>query len=312
VTAKEIKELIKRLESPLSILVITASAYASAFGYEDGYLSYFGVPVEFAAVDLRSLLICVSAVLVGVVVIVGAGLVLLELTPKSVPKNRRFVIVYVVWLFLVAVVASQLLPGPAVFRLAVACVAPLALAWIIFVQPLFSQRSTHGYWKKFEAALKADENVLSPDGDPSKTVLFITSVILAALIVAPFLAYSIGDYAARHQEVFLIPRGERCVVLRAQTEGFLCATYEVRQSNSEQRRTACGEYKFIKPEGAKLELQFLGELEKASWKHNYWPFEQGQLGYVECGERATVPSAGTGRPPDPKPPDPADDKPPAH
>jgi hypothetical protein len=45
------KGFTSRLEGAVWALLLTGFAYALAFAYECGYLTFFGIPAEFAEVD---------------------------------------------------------------------------------------------------------------------------------------------------------------------------------------------------------------------------------------------------------------------
>lgn len=57
-SAREVSHWTRQIDSALLVLLLTAASYAVAFAYEAGYLSHFGIPMEFSEVSLRDLLLC--------------------------------------------------------------------------------------------------------------------------------------------------------------------------------------------------------------------------------------------------------------
>jgi hypothetical protein len=313
------KGFTSRLEGAVWALLLTGFAYALAFAYECGYLTFFGIPAEFAEVDLRLALICAGISLVGLFVLAWIVGMLLSFKPEQVSArlNRDLTVLV---LYPVAIATFLYLIDAPLYLSTVIVAAMGGLLFLrILITPIFEYRAVKGYLARLEKAAEARETAVKELG-PGTLWKYTDSKSLAmilCLIGGPLLAYIIGHHMASHQIVFLMPRNEAdCVIVSSGSGGLLCANI-VSQSDPANpasrpvRKVQC-EYAFLKTEGSVLRRAIVGPLLGAEqvppnganafklWftKFDVKSFRQSLRGMAPdaCVSDATAPSAGSGSP----------------
>jgi hypothetical protein len=257
--------ILGRLDPVIWVLLLTALAYASAYGYECGYLSWFGIPSELAEVDLRDLLICVAAFVGGAAVVIPLA-ALLDVPVPRVPQRLVRDTVYLLLLLLgVWGGLSTDKPLSTTWKIVSTCAIAFAGLGVFYILPAFMHPFIKGYWAKVIAASEERQSAVRRaavrDGTPVFEKLNLRVLIVAMLVVAcPFIAYEGGEFGAERQVLFLVPMAHgipQCVVVRSSSSGLLCATYQVLPDNMNQ---LCGEYQFLKTEGSVMGLRIVGSI----------------------------------------------------
>ncbi len=206
------------------LALATASAYLLAFYYERGYASYFGIPADLIAVDLRSLLLFGAAfVSLAVILLLVMNFLVMTFPSKAHPGLKRTL--FTVGFF------------------SIACFIPVGLYgidrpekwwWVLilyipflffqFVYPLFAARREHGYLNKLAAVHASDDR--RPDLATAAAARFgMTPVVLVSLLLIGIATAPLaGGAAAMKRTSFLIlgskpPR----VVLRTYGDTLVCA-----------------------------------------------------------------------------------------
>ncbi len=90
-------------DGALIVLLLTAASYLVAFGFDVGYLSYFGLPMILAEVSLRGLLFCAGA---------GIGLGFLLIVADTLVTSLPLNIAPIVWRKLAVFVLKITSCGP--------------------------------------------------------------------------------------------------------------------------------------------------------------------------------------------------------
>lgn len=330
------KSLVSRFDGAVWVLLLTALAYALAYGYECGYLAFFGIPADFAEVNLRSLMICAAISIVGSVFLVYTVSVLFTLRPQQMSERLKRDCALVIAIPVVLATLVYLLEAP--WPVGVLIVAAMGGTPIlnILIAPVFEYRTVKGYLAKLEkAALDRETKVAAGRQESLRFWKYIDAnsfLVFLCIVASPFLAYIIGHHVASHQIIFLVPKGkDTCVVLRARTEGLLCARFETQTDPTDPRsrpvhKMQC-EYQFLKAEGSVLRRTSVGPMEGAEKAvpnvldlFKIWFSKNGakrdslnqEILSGGCPEDATTQSANSGKPIDQAPVSQGADKPGVH
>jgi hypothetical protein len=244
-------------DSTFVALLITAAAYAVAFSFETGFLSFYNIPAELAQVELRSLLLC--AAVAGAVV--SSLFWTLNVMPMLIP--RRFDPLFRV------VLAEPLIAGGFLGTLGFLFGLESWIGWLVImffpcmllvINSLlpFASKDQKTYLEKVAAYKRpqpspADDRMILArlaDRFGQSTVLNI----LGFLMLCGF-AYALGVYDARSKSAFLMYRSHvSCVVVRVYGGLMLCARID------EESGTLLGDLRIVETAGADLELRKLGRL----------------------------------------------------
>lgn len=241
------------------LFLLTALAYCVAFAFEAGYIGYFGVPVEFAEVNLKELLLCASAALGGVGLLANVtNLVLLHWPQTLSPVVHRML---ASWLVLVGFVAASLaLRGASWSAWVLAMILPALIGLFEFVLPLWWYRGATSYSEKVEAAMQADKDRNKGLGPLLARRIGVGPLLaIGGAIALVNIAHSTGIYAARKQENFLVAAIEpSCVVLRLRGEEMLCVSLDLKA------RAVTSQFRFLPAEGTDVRLQRVGRLQESA------------------------------------------------
>ena len=259
----------KTIDSAFLILLLTASSYAIAFQYEAGYLSHFGVPTEYVEVNTGRLIIAAGATffVITTTVFLWSSLktVLPRVTPLRLVVTNRLAVL-ATWLVISLLVANEM--EGTWFTKVLVCVFPVTMLVGELIMPLVSHRKVRTYAAKLEASVSQDlaRKPLDPTAELRAVAIKIASPVGAAFLFAVLVlisfSFAAGVHVARLQSDFLVANAESpCVVLRSLSEGLLCVSFDAKT------KTAHGEYRFLKPEGAVLSLSATGPLTKAEPQH---------------------------------------------
>ena len=329
------RSLIGRLDGAVWVLLLTALAYSLAYGYQCGYLAFFGVPAEFVEVDLRAVLICAAISIAGLGFLVWIVGVLLSLRSERMSERLKrdysFVIVFAV----VVATFLYLLDAPwPVLLLILAGFAGMPVLNLL-IYPVFEYRNVKGYLAKLEKAaeVRAAE-IAAKKQEPlsmSKYISPKTIVICLCVVLSPFLAYFIGHHAASHQTVFLVSKDKSCLVVSSRADGLLCASFESQSDPSRPARRVRCEYAFLETKSSVLQRRTVGPLEgaeatqpnvlylvkvllvrdQAKRKKSFEEYLKRKAS-GGCSEDATAPNAGSGTQSAPMPSGPVGSKSDAH
>lgn len=237
-------------DSAVTIVLLTALAYAAAFAYEGAYLSHFGVPLDFVSVDLRSLLLCLAALSgAGSVIIFINGI--LTLWPADLPRHIQLQAVRTALIVGMLLLGGFLLEADLAGWLFLGAIA-LALLLIEFVLPLVAFRDRPSYSERVRAAAEHD-------GKRANAMDFLVKGMgirrfqwVVLFLLAVMLAAALGTRQARTASDYLVTDG--CVVLRQQGENLFCARIASGKLT--------GEYAYVAMAGATVSLQRVGPLAK--------------------------------------------------
>jgi hypothetical protein len=228
-TMSEPQERPRRILGEAALLALaTAAAYLLAFYYETGYASYFGIPADLIAVDLRSLLLFgVGFVSLAVVLLLVVNFLVMTLPSKAHPGLKRT-------LFTVSVFS-------------IICFIPVGLYgidrpekwwWVLipyipflffqFVYPVFAAKREHGYLNKL-AAVHASDN-RRPDLASAAAARFgVTPVVLVSLLMIGIATAPIAGGAAAMKRTSFLVLGSKPprVVLRTYGDTLICAVADL-------------------------------------------------------------------------------------
>ncbi len=244
-------------DATVIIFTMTILGFAIAFVFDDGYLTYFGIPVIFADVTLHSLFLCGSAAF-GIVV---SLLLLLNFLVTIFPgelSSYVFRRIAEVVLIVVATAIGAWLAGALRGLWAIGLFLSLSYAFFELIMPLlwFPQKAT--YAEKLLEQQRADRFSKRQLGARLKQYVppFYGYGLLLGIFLL-FYAYNIGVYVARTQDEFAIADGNsRCAVLRVRAEGFLCAEFD------EMSHSLIGVFRFVDPQETTLKISKVGPLAK--------------------------------------------------
>jgi hypothetical protein len=246
-----------KIDGAILALILTTIAYVAAFAYEDTYLSYFGIPVEFVDVTLRELLLCGAVTLLVMFAAIVFSTFFWELFLKSLPP----VLSKIVFLFTslaVGTTAFMLLAGnfqPAM--IITAAIGPLLINCVLFAIPIFRFSHMLSYKRKLMATY-AESSPSDSFKLPSFLWLPVSKgvfLLAAGTVASTMFAFAFGEFRARTQAVFPVSNPpEPCVVLRVSSEGYLCAAIDL------QKRITLGSFKIIDPKSADVHIVRLGRI----------------------------------------------------
>lgn len=245
------------VDTGLLVFYLTALAYVAAFGYEAGYLSYFGLPPDLVVVDLKQLLLAFGliAALVGTLWI-GSDVAADMWSQLQAPKvwgrllsrmSTVCLIIFVAWL------TEQR------WYYALAILFPVVVnIFAEFVMPLFDRNDgTYPFrverWMKHADALegKGLRAAMSRFGPVS-----VNAVVYAVLTF--MVGGLLGVLVARFQDVFLVSTEDPpCIVIRTGPSGFLCQAFDRRS------HVLKPQYRFISEEEADFTAEKLGSFAKS-------------------------------------------------
>lgn len=207
----------------------TIGAYLTAFTYEWGFTSHFGIPRQFITLDWTTVLIAAGAV-AGVLSLAFMILEYLSwlVLPLSVPPTLKRSIVRWVLLSLAFVIPGAFWFTGLVSRvICISCVVAL-FAFSEFVWPFITQGKTRGWLEKLKAqeALEASQQTLITLLLRHAVAHAFLLLVLALLWIA-LTAYSIGHFTASTQKQFLVVNtSPEAVVLREYHDQLICAYFD--------------------------------------------------------------------------------------
>jgi hypothetical protein len=232
------------IDTALIILLLTAATYCSAFWFQAGYFSYFGVPMEFAEVGLKELSIAGAGALCTVMLSVGLLGMSLVYRLRSVRWVARV-------LSAVAAITSTIVLGY-LFHFSGAewsillIVATLVLwGWLA---PMWS--------RKEPPAPKGVESGIDRDRTAAIELLPVLSrygiwFILLGLISLFYAAFGLGKFSAHRQIRFMVDDKDHCNVIRPLSEGLLCI---------DRSQPGAPHYRFIEAKNVELVIRAVGPL----------------------------------------------------
>lgn len=203
----------------------TLFGYAIAFSRELGFALYFHLPLGTIAVGVAHVLLCFTAAIVAVAILILIGqfwyllfaILPVQITLRSILARFAPVILYSIVLSIIA--------GPSKPAGLIPLVMALFYLTIELISPLIG-RKEKGYWKKLEAQEQANRsapNILRPVaaviGTPSLQIFFYCMLALAVALV-------VGDAEARKCESYYCIQGSADVaVLRFYGDTTVAARY---------------------------------------------------------------------------------------
>jgi hypothetical protein len=250
-------------DSALVILLLTAAAYLVAFGFDVGYLSYFGLPMILAEASLRGLLFCAGAgAWLGFLLIVADTFV--TLLPFNVPPVvwRKLSVLTVVVLAICTYVWLEELPW---VDLAVLSVLPIWFVCSEMLWPLFVYRSKATYEAKLlaveESRKRKDKGIVARLRRANLEIAGRHVAVLLVFLTVIAFAPAVGVYIARTQDTFAMSLGSNpCLVLRVRQDGVLCASVDL------QRHLVTGSFEIFSSVGAKIQMVETGHINKFDFK----------------------------------------------
>jgi hypothetical protein len=215
------------LTETLILATLSAVIYVLAFLYEQGFLSYFGIPTQFITVSLVTLLIFGAGTITFLYISVGLANIVYTLLPKH--RYLAFYIPrYLLLGFLTIVVPLFLFRGERLY-LIMLCVW-LILVIGLLVHPLIKYRKEGDWNKRYDAAIKA-----LPDEPVSTLYTLIekrygmreVGYWVYVFIILFALAANVGKAEATTQAEFLVLNTvPEVVVLRVSGENLICAPFD--------------------------------------------------------------------------------------
>jgi len=246
-----------KIDGAILVLILTTIAYVAAFAYENTYLSYFGIPVEFVDVTLRELLLCGAITLLVMFAAIVFSTFLWELFLKPLPPALSK-IVFLFTLIAVGTTTLMLLAGNfQPVMIITAALGPLVINCLLFAIPIFKFSHMSSYRRKLMATYAE-----SFPSDSFKLPSFLwlpvsmgVFLLAACTVVSTMFAFAFGEFRARTQSEFPVSGPpDPCVVLRVSSEGYLCAAIDL------QKRITLGSFKFLDPKSAAVQVVKLGRI----------------------------------------------------
>jgi hypothetical protein len=211
------------VDGAIWVLVITAVAYALAFGYEEGYLSHFGVAASLTEVSLYSLyrsLMWVGLIAGLVFITTEVGLIKFLLDPMLKPEKFPFVpkcllAGTILYALLWALVDQELAWGTA-------SILAVGLA-VVLIAPIFmDKKKKHRSYGERLAAVDAHFRART---ETSPRFVFTIAAIMLTLIAFQ-VASAAGQSDARKRKEFLVADvPPLCVIVHPYGERLICADF---------------------------------------------------------------------------------------
>jgi hypothetical protein len=214
------------VDGAIWVLVFTAVAYAVAFGYEEGYLSHFGVAAPLIEVSLYSLyhsLMWVGLIAGLVFITTELGVVRWLLQPML--KVEKFP--FVLKCFVAGAILYALL-GAIDFPMAWATASLLIVALAIFlIAPIFTDKKKK--YRSYAERLGAADAHLRAGVDLSPRFAFVIAAITVTLIAFQ-VASAVGKADARYRKEFLVAdMSPPCVIVHPYGDRLICAEFADRR-----------------------------------------------------------------------------------
>jgi hypothetical protein len=252
----------KTVDSALLILLLAASAYLIAFRYESGYLSWFGVPSEYAEVNVTRLIVAAGVALFSITMAAliwsSLKLLLARVSPlhSAVTNRLAYLVTWLVIALLLAYETEASVAGEILIYL-----LPILLLVGQLLMPLLTHPQQPSYASKLEASVLDDlaKKPQDPSAEFRAVVVRIAAPVNAAFLLVALLltglAHAAGARVARLQSEFLVANAEPpCAVLRAASRQLLCVSFDA------DKRVALHEFRFLKADETVVTLSSIGPL----------------------------------------------------
>jgi hypothetical protein len=259
----------KAIDSALLIVLLTAGAYAIAFQYESGYLSYFGVPADYAKVKAGRLVAAAAVALfsIGMAAMLWSTLklVLARVAPLHLAVANRLAHL-IIWLLIALLLANEI-EGPFIAK-ALMFALPTILLVGELAMPLITHRHLLSYAEQLETSVLEDlaREREGHGAEPQAVVVRIAAPVVAVFLLVALLltdlAHAAGAHVAGLQSQFLVAASESpCAVLSSSSQGLLCASFDA------DKRVALREFRFLKAEDTVVTLSAIGPLAQVEPPH---------------------------------------------
>jgi hypothetical protein len=212
-----------QMDSTMLALLLTALAYAAAFNFEFGYISYFGLPSALAEVTLRSLVL--SVILLST--IPALAFILQVMLVHLLEVLLKIKVPLIVSMFVMAAIFFALLAALFDLKWFYWAVAGglLLVAATHLVAPIFVSKKQSTYAEKLMAADARTKAAFMPPSVPRSIGIAMLVIMIAAMTIRT--AQDAGRSEARTQKQFLVANiSPPCVIVRAYGEALICAQYE--------------------------------------------------------------------------------------
>jgi len=215
----------RRILGEAALLALaTAAAYLLAFRYESGYASYFGIPTDLIAVDLRSLLLFgVGFVTLAVALLIAVNFLVMTFPSKVHPALKRTLFTITFFsIFCFIPVALYGIDHPEKWWWVL--IIYILLLFFQLIYPVFAAKREHGYLNKLAAFhASADRR---PDLDTAAEARFgMSPVLLVSLFLIGIAIARIGGEATAMKRTSFLVLGSKPprVVLRTYGDTLVCA-----------------------------------------------------------------------------------------
>lgn len=239
------------VDSAIKIAFLTAASYVVAYAFESSYLGYFGLPIEFVEVDLRSVLFFGFALWSTNFILYP--IFVISAIPTSVKffSPRHVVLRYIGYpcaLLVAWAVLWSFDVGSAAYIFIFSAIAIFAAGDLVW--PLYEHRGkVLSHAAKIYATWHTNPTADSGHRIGSEGPSYGTAAVLALMVT--FAAIVLGQATGKTKRDFLVAND--CVALRVTGDRVLCAIWAGQLT---------GEYEFRSVEGVRLTMERIGPLQR--------------------------------------------------
>jgi len=148
------KSFLSKIETGLLVPLVTAYAYALSFAYQAGYLSHFGLPVEFVDVTLQQLLRCGSVAILGMYLAFQGLDLLLSLRPSSISRGADLKFVECAVFLVLQIVLLKVVDATTWLWVVILMLFSGLPIFYYFLFPIWAHSTVRGYWQRVEAHIE--------------------------------------------------------------------------------------------------------------------------------------------------------------
>jgi hypothetical protein len=211
------------VDGAIWVLVLTAIAYAVAFGYQDGYLKHFGVPAPLVEVSLYSLyhsLMWVGLIAGLVFITTEFGVVRWLLQPMLKVEKFPFVPKFLLAGAILYVLVGAVLDSELAWGTASIFIVGLAIS---LIAPIFTDKKKR--YRSYAERLAVVDTHLRAGVDMSPRFAFVIFAIMLTLIAFQ-VASAAGQAEARKRKEFLVADiPPPCVIVHPFGDRLICAEF---------------------------------------------------------------------------------------
>lgn len=227
-SSSQVKKNRPLLTDAILALIIPVAGYYLAYRYEQGYLSYFSVPVLLVEVGLTEVLGVIGQLIIIFLLILGYLDFRATLSKEGSPVARAIGRVLFPIIVLLLIIYATSVKGTTLYLL----LSILALIVLFeFVFPIFSQRKVKGYKTRLEkqelkeGAKNSLMNSLLSSYNKEDYALKYT--INLTMVLSLLYIFFLGSFSAKHAVSFMVIKSSpELIVIRKYSNRLICAEFD--------------------------------------------------------------------------------------